>query len=33
MTSKPLIALLIAGLAAAPSFAETLSCPDLRGAR
>lgn len=33
MTSRSLIALLIATLAAAPALAETLSCPDLRGAR
>ncbi len=33
MTSRSLIALLIAALAATPAFAETLACPDLSGAR
>jgi hypothetical protein len=32
-TSSPLIGLLVAALAAAPAFAETLACPDLSGAR
>lgn len=33
MTSTPLIALLLAVLAAAPALAQTLACPDLRGAK